>query len=150
MTDYKLLASQIKAFGAEEPFFVPLFANISALLWEAMPDINWAGFYFLRGGALILGPFQGRPACIRIGLDKGVCGAAARENKIQRVRDVHEFPGHIACDCASNSEIVLPVRSSGAVRAVLDIDSPKIGRFSPEDEEGLALAVREIESCVLF
>lgn len=150
MTDYKLLASQIKAFGAEEPFFVPLFANISALLWEAMPDINWVGFYFLRGGALILGPFQGRPACIRIGLDKGVCGAAARENKIQRVRDVHEFPGHIACDCASNSEIVLPVRSGGAVRAVLDIDSPKIGRFSPEDEEGLALAVREIESCVLF
>lgn len=150
MTDYRLLTDQLRGFCEEEPFYVPLFANAAALLWETLPDINWAGFYFLRNGALVLGPFQGKPACIHIAVGRGVCGAAVLENRVQRVADVHRFPGHIACDCASNAEIVLPIRQNGAVAAVLDIDSPVPGRFTQEDEEGLTGFVSLLEEFLTF
>jgi len=150
MTDYSLLIRQLRGFCEEEPFYVPLFANASALLWETLPDINWAGFYFLRGGELLLGPFQGRPGCIRIEPGYGVCGTAAKENRVQRVADVHQFPGHIACDSASNSEIVVPILWNGEVAAVLDIDSPLFGRFSAEDERGLTEFARVIGENVDF
>jgi len=150
MTDYSLLAEQLRGFCESEPFYVPLFANASALLWETLTDINWAGFYFLRNGELVLGPFQGRPACIRIGMGRGVCGTAAAENRVQRVDDVHLFPGHIACDSASNSEIVLPICKDGAVAAVLDIDSPLAARFSREDERGLREFAGILEEAVTF
>jgi L-methionine (R)-S-oxide reductase len=150
MTDYELLKKQLRSLAETEPFYVPLLSNASALLWQALPDINWAGFYLMRGGRLVLGPFQGKPACIHIALDRGVCGAAAREDRIQRVADVHEFPGHIACDCASNSEIVLPIHKNGAVAAVLDIDSPLKDRFDQADERGLAEFVRALEDKLEF
>jgi L-methionine (R)-S-oxide reductase len=150
MTDYELLKKQLRGLAETEPFYVPLLSNASALLWQALPDINWAGFYLMRGGRLVLGPFQGKPACIHIALDRGVCGAAAREDRIQRVADVHEFPGHIACDCASNSEIVLPIHKNGAVAAVLDIDSPLKDRFDQADERGLAEFVRALEDKLEF
>lgn len=150
MTDYELLKKQLRSLAETEPFYVPLLSNASALLWQALPDINWAGFYLMRGGRLVLGPFQGKPACIHIALDRGVCGAAAREDRIQRVADVHEFPGHIACDCASNSEIVLPIHKKGAVAAVLDIDSPLKDRFDQADERGLAEFVRALEDKLEF
>ena len=150
MTDYRLLTDQLRGFCEEEPFYVPLFANAAALLWETLPDINWAGFYFLRNGALVLGPFQGKPACIHIAVGRGVCGAAVLENRVQRVADVHRFPGHIACDCASNAEIVLPIRQNGVVAAVLDIDSPVPGRFTQEDEEGLTGFVSLLEEFLTF
>lgn len=150
MTDYRLLTDQLRGFCEEEPFYVPLFANASALLWEALPDINWAGFYFLRDSTLVLGPFQGKPACIRIGVGRGVCGTAVLENRVQRVADVHRFQGHIACDCASNAEIVLPIRQNGAVAAVLDIDSPTLDRFTQEDEEGLTGFVAVLEEHLTF
>lgn len=108
-------------------------ANASALLYHQLPDLNWAGFYLLRGRELVLGPFQGRTACVRIALDRGVCGAAARERRAIWVRDVHEFPGHIACDSRSRSELVVPVLSKGRVLGVLDLDSPVIGRFDHRD-----------------
>ena len=117
---------------------VPNMANASALLWQELPDINWAGFYTMEDGYLLLGPFQGKPACIRIPLGKGVCGTAAEKNKTQLVKDVHQFKGHIACDSASNSEIVIPLHDKDKkVRAVLDIDSPLTGRFTDEDKAGL-------------
>lgn len=112
-------------------------ANISALLWMHLDDINWAGFYLLKGEELVLGPFQGKPACIRIPLGKGVCGTAAASGKTQLVEDVHQFAGHIACDAASNSEIVLPIFKNNELIAVLDIDSPKVGRFDQNDALGL-------------
>jgi L-methionine (R)-S-oxide reductase len=112
-------------------------ANISALLWQFLPDLNWAGFYRMIGDELVLGPFQGKSACIRIPLDKGVCGAAARTGEVQCVRDVHAFPGHIACDTDSRSELVVPVISSGKVIAVLDLDSPIVARFDDEDVDGI-------------
>jgi GAF domain-containing protein len=111
-------------------------ANAAALIWETLPDLNWAGFYRNVGGGLVLGPFQGRPACIRIKFGEGVCGVAAEARRVQRVEDVHAFPGHIACDSASNSEIVVPIIRDGELIAVLDLDSPKTGRFSEEDEAG--------------
>lgn len=150
MTDYELLKKQLRSLAETEPFYVPLLSNASALLRQALPDINWAGFYLMRGGRLVLGPFQGKPACIHIALDRGVCGAAAREDMIQRVADVHEFPGHIACDCASNSEIVLPIHENGAVAAVLDIDSPLKDRFDQADERGLAEFVCVLEDKLEF
>jgi len=150
MTDYELLIKQLRGLAETEPFYVPLLSNASALLWQALPDINWAGFYLVRGGRLVLGPFQGKPACIHIALDSGVCGAAAREDRIQRVADVHWFPGHIACDCASNSEIVLPIHKNGTVAAVLDIDSPLKDRFDQADERGLAEFVRALEDKLEF
>lgn len=135
--DYHVLRQQLLALteGEREP--IPNLANASALIWQALDDINWAGFYLNTGEELLLGPFQGKPACIRIPYTRGVCGAAFRENATQRVWDVHLFPGHIACDGASRSEIVIPLRSRGRIVGVLDIDSPLPGRFSPADQQGL-------------
>ena len=132
------------------PHKIANLANASALLWQMLEDINWAGFYLMEEGKLVLGPFQGKPACIEIPLGKGVCGTAAAEKKTQLVSDVHTFPGHIACDCASNSEIVVPILAGGEVRAVLDIDSPSFGRFTEEDREGLESFVRILEEADIF
>ena len=150
MTDYKLLAKQTRELAAEESWYVPLLSNVSALLYRALPGLNWAGFYLLRGGGLVLGPFQGKPACIHIPLGRGVCGTAAAENRAQLVPDVHRFPGHIACDGDSNSEIVIPMRRDGRVIGVLDIDSPALGRFSEEDRQGLEEVVRALEETLTF
>lgn len=117
-------------------------ANLSALIFDQMPDLNWAGFYLTEDGQLVLGPFQGKPACIRIPFGKGVCGTAAREKKTQLVPDVHKFPGHIACDSASNSEIVVPILKDGEVLGVLDIDSPLFGRFTEADRAELEKIAR--------
>ena len=143
--DYELLVRQVKELQEAEPFYVPLMANVAALLWESLPDINWAGFYIRRDQELVLGPFQGKPACIHIPFGKGVCGTAATEDRIQRVEDVHLFPGHIACDSTSLSEIVLPIHKDGQVVAVLDIDSPRRARFEAEDEKGLVKIVQQLE-----
>ena len=115
MTDYKTLNEQLKSLIGNVPYRIANLANASALLWQELEGLNWAGFYLMREGALVLGPFQGKPACIRISLDKGVCGTAAQTGLTQRVENVHEFPGHIACDCASNSEIVVPIRHEGLI-----------------------------------
>ncbi|WP_026651476.1 GAF domain-containing protein [Butyrivibrio proteoclasticus] len=145
MTDYKLLTQQIKALAEDEPSFIPVFSNASALLFENLEDLNWAGFYVMDKGSLLLGPFQGKVACIRIPLGKGVCGTAAGEDRTMLVPNVHEFAGHIACDGASNSEIVVPIHRDGKVVAVLDIDSPSLNRFSEEDKEGLEGFVKALE-----
>ena len=145
MTDYKLLAMQIKSFAQEDPHWVPLLSNAAALLWEALPDINWAGFYTVEGELLVLGPFQGKPACIHIEKGRGVCGTAWEQDQAQLVPDVHQFPGHIACDSASNSEVVVPIHADGRVCAVLDIDSPLQGRFTQEDLIGLAAFTEKLE-----
>ncbi|MBR5111553.1 MAG: GAF domain-containing protein [Clostridia bacterium] len=144
--DYGMLCAQARSLGEAEGWFVALMANASALLWEALPDINWAGFYIIRGDKLTLGPFHGKAACISIPKEKGVCGAACRENRTMLVPDVHKFPGHIACDSASNAEIVIPLRDeAGEVKAVLDIDSPLLNRFTGEDRLGLEAFAHEIE-----
>ena len=145
--DYGLLANQARSLAEAEKWFVSLLANASALLYEALPDLNWAGFYLVRGNALVLGPFQGKTACVRIPRGRGVCGAAWAENRTVRVDDVHAFPGHIACDCASNAEIVVPLRNGmGQVVAVMDLDSPRRSRFSEADERGLEQFARALES----
>lgn len=146
---YGLLARQLAAFTGGESHPLPVLANAAALLWQAMGEINWVGFYLNTGNEeLLLGPFQGKTACIRIPFSRGVCGAAARERRVQLVRDVHLFPGHIACDSASNSEIVLPLIRDGALLGVLDIDSPLAGRFDEADRTGLeAVAQLLAESC---
>ena len=146
MTNYQLAAQQLSALVEGVPYEVANLANASALLWQEMPDINWVGFYKMTEGALVLGPFQGKPACIRIPVGRGVCGTAVQEDKVQLVYDVHQFPGHIACDCASNSEIVLPIHVGGKIWGVLDIDSPSIGRFTEADREGLEKIVKILES----
>lgn len=146
MTDYKNLCAQLRSFTDGIPYETANLANASALLWQHLPDINWAGFYKMEDGKLVLGPFQGKPACIVIPVGRGVCGTAVSENKTQLVYDVHQFPGHIACDSASNSEIVVPIRVKGAIWGVLDIDSPQIGRFSEEDRAGLEEFVRILEA----
>ncbi|MBQ8971452.1 MAG: GAF domain-containing protein [Clostridia bacterium] len=146
--DYETLAKQLNSLAEEEPWYVPLLSNASALLYDAMPDLNWAGFYIVQDGALVLGPFQGKVACIHIPCGKGVCGTAMAQDATQRVEDVHTFPGHIACDSASNSEIVIPIHKNGKVIAVLDIDSPLKGRFSPVDQAGLEGFVRTLEQCI--
>ena len=145
MTDYALIIKQAEALAEGGLWDITLYSNISALLFESLTDINWAGFYLIRNGELQLGPFQGKPACTRIPIGKGVCGTAVKEKYIQRVADVHAFPGHIACDSASASEIVLPICHDGEIIGVLDIDSPVTGRFSSDDEEGLKQIVRVIE-----
>lgn len=145
MTDYTLMIKQAGELAEGSKWDITLYANISALLFESLTDINWAGFYLIRNGELQLGPFQGKPACTRIPIGKGVCGTAVKEKCIQRVADVHAFPGHIACDSASASEIVLPICHDGEIIGVLDIDSPVTGRFSSDDEEGLKQIVRVIE-----
>ena len=128
------------------PYEVANLANASALIFDALTEINWAGFYLMQDDKLVLGPFQGKPACIRIPVGRGVCGTAVAENKTQLVYDVHQFPGHIACDCASNSEIVLPIHVNGEIWGVLDIDSPSIGRFTEEDRDGLQKFVDVLET----
>lgn len=134
---YLELSDKLTALMEGVPYQTANLANASALLWQELEDINWVGFYQLHQSKLVLGPFQGKPACIEIPVGKGVCGRAAAENKVQRVEDVHAFPGHIACDSASNSEIVLPLYCRGEIWGVLDIDSPSFGRFTREDARGL-------------
>ncbi len=150
MTDYNLLAEQIKSLAEDEPNYIPVLSNASALIYDAMPELNWAGFYLMNNGSLLLGPFQGKVACIRIALGKGVCGTAAENDETLVVPNVHEFPGHIACDCASNSEIVVPIHKDGKVIGVLDIDSPKLERFTAEDRNGLELFVKTLENVTCF
>jgi len=135
-TLYRDLASALEGLVSGEPDPVANMANAAALIWETLPDLNWAGFYRNVGGELVLGPFQGRPACIRIPFGQGVCGAAAATQQVQRIDDVHAFDGHIPCDAASNSELVVPIVRDGALLAVLDLDSPKTARFTAEDEAG--------------
>lgn len=145
---YRDLASALQGLIAGEPDPIANMANASALIFETLPDVNWVGFYRNVNDELVLGPFQGRPACIRMTFEQGVCGAAAKSRKIQRVGDVHSFPGHIACDSASNSEIVIPLIRNGELLGVLDIDSPKSARFTQDDEAGCA-RLGEILSRVL-
>ena len=147
-TLYRDLASALEGLVSGEPDPVANMANAAALIWESLPDLNWAGFYRNVGGELVLGPFQGRPACIRIAFGSGVCGVAAETRQVQRIDDVHAFAGHIACDTASNSEIVVPLIRDGDLLGVLDIDSPKPGRFTEEDEAG-CVKLGEILSKVL-
>lgn len=146
MTDYQMLIARAKSLMDGTDWEITNYANISALLYDELKDINWAGFYLLRDNELKLGPFQGKTACTRIPVGKGVCGTAVKEERIIRVEDVHQFPGHIACDSASASEIVLPIRRKGQIIGVLDIDSPIKGRFSMEDEEGLKRLVETMEA----
>ena len=143
--NYDMLAAQLAALTEDVPYEIANLSNASALLWEHLPDINWAGFYKMVDGILVLYPFQGKPACIRIPVGRGVCGTAVAEDKTQLVYDVHQFPGHIACDSASNSEIVIPIHVDGNIWGVLDIDSPFIGRFTEEDQTGLQQFVDVLE-----
>ena len=148
-TLYRDLASALRGLTDGEPDPIANMANAAALIWETLPGLNWAGFYRNIGDELVLGPFQGRPACIRIKFGEGVCGTAAATLKVQRVDDVHAFPGHIACDSASNSELVVPIiGADGKLIAVLDLDSPKPARFDAEDEAG-CVALAEILANVL-
>lgn len=135
--NYELIIEQIRGLLETDRHYIPVMSNVSALLMEMLEDLNWVGFYIMREGRLVVGPFQGKVACIHIEVGKGVCGMAAKEKAVMRVDNVHEFPGHIACDSASNSEIVLPICKDGQVVAVLDIDSPRYNRFTMEDEIGL-------------
>ena len=152
MTDYDKLCSELRALTADVPHKIANLANASALIYDRLEDLNWAGFYLLEGEKLILGPFQGKPACIEIPLGKGVCGTAVQEGKSRLVPDVHLFPGHIACDSASNSEIVVPLWVRGSIAGVLDLDSPWPGRFTEEDQAGLErageLLGQMLERCV--
>ena len=145
MTDYKTLCAELTALTDGVPHKIANLANAAALLWEHLDRINWAGFYIMEGGLLVLGPFQGKTACIEIPVGRGVCGTAVAENATQLVADVHQFPGHIACDSASNSEIVVPIRVRGEIWGVLDIDSPEFSRFAEEDRTGLEEFVRILE-----
>ena len=173
MTDYGLLAKQIVSLAEVDAHWLPVLSNAAALLWAALDDINWAGFYLVDpvtvtcaepdagSGAtpsahelctpeLRLGPFQGKVACVRIPFGRGVCGTAAATKTSQLVEDVHQFPGHIACDSASNSEVVVPIFKDGQVVGVLDIDSPSVARFTQEDLAGLEQVVKALESCANF
>ena len=183
MTDYGLLAKQIVLLAEVDTHWLPVLSNAAALLWDALDDINWAGFYLvdsatvtgvelgagsepdaapgaesdvapsdheLRAPELRLGPFQGKVACVRIPFGRGVCGTAAATKTSQLIEDVHQFPGHIACDSASNSEVVVPIFKDGQVVGVLDIDSPSVARFTQEDLAGLEQVVKALESCVNF
>lgn len=136
-TDYQLLQAQMSALLRDEPDALANASNFVALLFHALPDINWLGLYVLRGDELVLGPFQGQPACVRIPLGKGVCGSAAAAGTTLRVADVHQFPGHIVCDAASRSELVVPLVVAGKLVGVLDIDSPSRARFSAADQAGI-------------
>ncbi len=144
--DYNLLNEQLKALTADVDDVISNLANASALLYGALDNINWAGFYILKNDKLVLGPFQGKPACTKIEIGRGVCGTAVSLDEIQRVADVHSFKGHIACDSASLSEIVIPLHKHGEIFGVLDIDSPILNRFTAEDEQGIALLARSIEA----
>lgn len=139
---YNQLAAQMSSLLAGERDLIANAANFSALIYHALPDLNWAGFYFAKDGELVLGPFQGQPACVRIKIGQGVCGTGAAKCETIIVPNVHQFPGHIACDSASNSEIVVPLMKAGSMIGVLDLDSPKPGRFDQEDAAGLEQLVR--------
>lgn len=145
MTDYEALIAQVDALTSGVPHRISNLANVSALIFDAMDDLNWAGFYLLEGETLVLGPFQGKPACIEIPVSRGVCGAAVREDRSQLVPDVHAFAGHIACDSASRSELVVPLRKNGAVIGVLDLDSPSPARFTEADRTGMERLARVLE-----
>ncbi|MBQ1258729.1 MAG: GAF domain-containing protein [Clostridia bacterium] len=145
MLNYELLCEQLRSLTVGVPHTVANLANASALIFDSLDRLNWAGFYILSGDTLILGPFQGKPACIEIPIGRGVCGTAVKEDRTILVDDVHKFPGHIACDSASNSEIVIPIRNRGAIFGVLDIDSPYLSRFTEEDRIGLEAFVRILE-----
>ena len=147
-TNYNMMNKMLKSLIEDEKHFIPNLSNASALLNENMDDLNWAGFYLMDNGELMLGPFQGKTACIRIKVGSGVCGTAVAEDKTMLVENVHDFPGHIACDCASNSEIVVPIHKDGAIFGVLDIDSPSIGRFTEEDKAGLEEFVKVLEAYI--
>ena len=149
MTDYKYMTRAMRSLAEGVDYNISNLANASALIWSSLADINWAGFYIMDEGVLKLGPFQGKVACTRIELGRGVCGTAAAEDRTQLVRDVHEFEGHIACDSASNSEIVIPLHLKGELYGVLDIDSPLIGRFTEEDKDGLEALARVIEEVLI-
>ena len=148
MTDYDLMCRQLESLSEGVSWDITLLSNASALIWDSLSDINWAGFYLMKDGRLLLGPFQGKPACTVIEVGKGVCGTAVAEDSTQLVMNVHEFPGHIACDSASNSEIVIPVHVRGEIFGVLDIDSPLLARFDETDREGLEAAVHVLESAL--
>ena len=139
---YRLLRTQLQGLTDGVPYLLANLANASALLYQALTDINWAGFYLMQDGKLVLGPFQGKPACVEIQVGSGVCGTAVQQDEIMLVENVHEFPGHIACDSASNSEIVIPMHKGEEIVGVLYIDSPVLARFDKEDEQGLAELVR--------
>ena len=145
MTDYNMLCEQLRALSEDNPHRIAKLANASALIYQGLDRLNWAGFYFLEGGKLVLGPFQGRPACIEIPMGRGVCGTAAKLDQTQLVEDVHAFPGHIACDSASRSEIVVPLHENGVVTGVLDIDSPVENRFDEADRAGVEAFARVLE-----
>ncbi|EGR2415527.1 GAF domain-containing protein [Vibrio cholerae] len=145
LEQYQRLTKQAVALLEGETNLIANLANLSALLNMELTELNWVGFYLMQENELVLGPFQGKPACVRIPVGRGVCGTAVAENKVQRVYDVHQFEGHIACDAASNSEIVIPFSINGKVAGVLDIDSPNIGRFSEIDEQGLTYLMSEVE-----
>ena len=144
-TDYDILCAQVSALIRGVPHRIANLANVSAAVYQAMEGLNWVGFYLWEGDRLVLGPFQGKTACIEIPLGRGVCGTAAKEGRTLVVPDVHQFPGHIACDCASNSEIVIPIYENGNLYGVLDIDSPHLDRFSESDKAGLEKLVRILE-----
>ena len=144
-TDYPALIAQAEGLIDGVPHLVANLANVSALIYTTLDALNWAGFYLAGDGKLVLGPFQGRPACIEIPWGRGVCGTAAKEDRTQLVPDVHAFPGHIACDCASNAEIVVPLHRGGTVIGLLDIDSPQLGRFTEADRAGLEAFARVLE-----
>ena len=147
-TEYELMNKQLAALTSDVKYEISNLANASALIWQSMADLNWAGFYLMHDGHLVLGPFQGKVACTTIEVGKGVCGTAVAQNKTQLVENVHEFPGHIACDSASNSEIVIPIHKNGEIYGVLDIDSPMIARFTEVDKQGLEAFVRELELAI--
>ncbi len=144
-TDYKSLTDNAISLVLDVPHLTANLANVSALIWQELSDLNWAGFYLAEGNTLVLGPFQGKPACIEIPFGKGVCGTAAKEDRTVVVEDVHKFPGHIACDGASLSEIVVPLHKDGKVVGVLDIDSPVLNRFSDTDNKGLTTFAAALE-----
>lgn len=146
MTNYQEMNAQLKALVETNPYWISNLSNAAALIYNTLEDLNWAGFYLMQDGQLILGPFQGKIACMQIKVGRGVCGTAVAENKTQLVPDVHAFPGHIACDCASNSEIVVPIHKDGEIFGVLDIDSPSLSRFTEEDQAGLEEFVQIIEA----
>ncbi|MEF1282421.1 GAF domain-containing protein [Vibrio sp. M250220] len=142
---YQRLTKQVIALIESETDLIANLSNISALLNMELEELNWVGFYLMKDDQLVLGPFQGKPACVRIPVGRGVCGTAVATNTVQRIHDVHEFEGHIACDAASNSEIVIPFSIDGEMFGVLDIDSPKVGRFNEIDEQGLTFLMQEVE-----
>ena len=146
--NYKALTRELASLVDGVPYLTANLANASALLWQHLTDINWAGFYLMEDGALVQGPIQGKPACIRIAVGRGVCGTAGAQDAVQLEPDVHQFPGHIACDSASNSEIVLPIHKDGQVWGVLDIDSPFFDRFTAEDQTGLETFVKILENII--